>query len=429
MSRGGLYAAYRAATSALAPLAPLLASWRVSRGKELPQRVSERFGTPGMTRPDGSLLWLHGASIGESLAMLPVIDRLTARGFRLLVTTGTVSSAAVLGARLPAGAAHQFVPYDATRFVRRFLEHWRPQMLLLAESELWPNLVFETHARSIPVMMINARLSQRSFERWRRAPKLLRKMLDCVELCLAQTDDDARRFATLGAAHAQAVGNLKYDTPAPPFDPAQLAALRGQIGSRPVWFAASTHPGEDAAIVAVHERLASVVPDLLTIVAPRHAHRGAEVAGLAQRRGARVARRSSEHSIDAQTGVYVADTMGEMGLFFRLAGIVFVGKSLDGAHGGQNPIEPAKLGAMVLHGPNVQNFAEVYDALDAAGGAMQVTDAPSLAAALQGLFADPARLRHMAERAAKTVETFTGAAQATVQALDPWLLQIQVEGR
>ena len=424
-----MMSAYRVLTAGLSPLAPLLLQWRLARGKEDGSRLRERLGYASLTRPGERLAWLHGASVGESLALMPVVERMTARGFRVLLTTGTTSSAAILETRLPAGAAHQYVPWDAPRFVRRFLEHWRPNLVLIAESELWPNLLHEVHARSIPLMLVNARLSQRSFERWLKAPGLIRAMLSRVDLTLAQTEDDARRFEYLGAPRVQVAGNLKYDVAALPVDSTELARLRVAIGARPVWLAASTHPGEEVIAAEVHAMLRQAMPNLLTIVAPRHAIRGAEIAGLAARRGIAAVQRSLGNSLDSGTAFYVADTMGELGLFYRLANVVFVGKSLGGASGGQNPIEAAKLGATVLHGPHVANFAEVYRALDEAHGALEVHDAQSLAEALHGVLSDPALLRQMAGAAGDTVGAFSGATDAILLALEPWIMQMQVENR
>ena len=425
--RSKLLSIYRIATAALAPTAPLLLDWRRRRGKEDPDRLRERLGFAGLTRPQGQLAWLHGASVGESLALLPVVERLLARGVRVLITTGTTSSAAILKARLPAGAAHQFVPLDAPRFVRRFLDHWRPDLALIAESELWPNLLHETHVRSIPLALVNARLSQRSHDRWLRFPGVIAEMLGTIDLCLAQTHEDAIRLARLGARRVQVAGNLKYDALAPPVDAGELARLRALIGARPVWLAASTHPGEEQVVAEVHARLASKMPGLLTILAPRHARRGGEIVDVLQRRGVRGVLRSAGGEIDAAVDCYVADTMGEMGLFYRLASVVFVGRSLAGATGGQNPIEPAKLGAAVLHGPDVLNFDEVYRALDAAGGSWRVEDAADLTDALAQLFSNPQMLRQMARAAGETVEKLGGATNAILQALEPYIMQLQVE--
>ncbi len=420
---------YRAAAAAAGPLAPLLLQWRLRRGKEDSARQRERLGYASLSRPSGRLAWLHGASVGESLALLPVTAGLGARGLRTLVTTGTKTSADILKTRLPAGAAHQFAPWDAPQFARRFLTHWRPDIVLFAESELWPNLLHEVHARGIPLALVNARLSERSHDRWRRAPGLIRAILGRVDLCLAQTEGDAARLASLGAIRVQVAGNLKYDVPAPPVDPMELARLAAGVGARPVWLAASTHPGDDAVVVAVHAKLSRILPSLVTIVAPRHAEHGPGIVARARQLGVPATLRSAGGTIDSSTRFYVADTMGELGLFYRLVNVVFVGKSLGGEKGGQNPIEPAKLGATVLHGPDVSNFLEVYAALDASGGASVVNDADALAGALAGLFADPARLRRQARAAGETVEKFGGATSAILNALEPWFMQMQVEER
>ena len=415
-----LLSLYRAATAIFAPAAPLVLQWRTRLGKEDPARRREKLGFASLTRPAGRLAWLHGASVGESLALLPVVEALAARGFRTLVTTGTVSSAEILKTRLPAGAAHQYAPLDAPQFARRFLDHWRPDLVLFAESELWPNLLRDVHARGIPLALVNARLSERSFERWRRIPRFARAMLGQIDLCLAQSADDASRLASLGSRDARVCGNLKYDVPAPPVEPGELARLRAATNGRLVWLAASTHPGEEAIIARAHARLAQSLPSLLTIVAPRHAGRGPEIATVARQGGIDASLRSQGAGIDAGTRFYVADTMGELGLFYRLANIVFVGKSLGGESGGQNPIEPSKLGALTLHGPDVSNFLEVYSALDAAGGARAVADPDDLAAALAELFADPAMVRRMARAAGETVAKFGGATDSILRALEPW---------
>ena len=421
--------AYRAATAALSPFAPALLRWREGRGKEDGARLRERLGFAGEPRPGGPLAWLHGASVGEGLALLPLVDRLVARGIHVLLTTGTVSSSRVLSARLPAGATHQFLPVDAPRFVRRFFDHWRPDIALVAESELWPNLFHAAHERAIPLVLVNARLSPRSFGRWKRFPGAIAPLLRRVDLVLAQTRDDAARLVQLGAPRVRVAGNLKYDVPPLPVDSSRLAELAAAVGGRPTWLAASTHPAEDEIIVNAHVRLAIGHPGLLTIIAPRHVGRGAEIAALAESRGARAALRSRGQRIDRETGIYVADTMGELGLFYRLAGVVFVGKSLGGAEGGQNPIEPAKLGAAVLHGPAVGNFTEVYDALDSAGGAATVADGPALERALDGLFANPAESRRLARAGGVAVAGLGGATDAAMAALEPYVLQIEATRR
>jgi len=418
---------YRIATSLLGPLAPALLNWRRRRGKEDPRRMAERMGHPSLARPVGPLVWLHGASVGEGIALLPLVERLVARGLNVLVTSGTVTSATILADRLPAGALHQYLPLDIPAFLARFLDHWRPDLALVAESEIWPNMLRMVHERGVPLMLVNARLSPRSFARWSKAPRVIGALLSRISLCLAQTQDDALRLQQLGAPFVEVSGNLKYDVPAPPYAQSALAQMTGAVGARPVWFAASTHAGEEEIILRVHQRLRESFPDLLTILAPRHARRGPQIAQTAAGLGLPVALRSLGDRITPQTQFYIADTMGEMGLFYRLTSIVLVGKSLGAARGGQNPIEPAKLGATVLHGPHVGNFAQVYQDLAAAQGAVEVADEAALEAALRLYFSDPALLRRSGRATQEAVERFGGATTRIMQALEPWLTLMQAE--
>lgn len=417
---------YRAASASLAPLSPLLAYYRCRRGQEDPARVGERFGYPSLARPEGRLAWFHGASVGESLALLPLLEYLAGRGFNVLLSTGTTAAAAVVAPRLPAGAFHQYLPFDVPKFLVRFLDHWRPDLALVAESEIWPNLFTEIKRRAIPLILVNARMSPQSFQRWRRLPGFIGSLLESVDLCLAQSDADGERFNDLGMRRVQVVGNLKYDVLAPPADPQKLALLAGRIGARPTWVAASIHPGEDEAAIAVHEALASRFAGLLTIIVPRHPRRGSEIADLAAARGVTALQRSCEPYPISLPGLYIADTTGELGLFYRLASASFLGKSLIDRGGGQNPIEAAKLGCAVLHGPHVGNFAEVYRALDEARGAAEIGDANALARVLAVLFADTGKLRKMSRAASEAVERLGGAAAATMAAIEPHIAQAMV---
>jgi 3-deoxy-D-manno-octulosonic-acid transferase len=421
--------AYRLLTKLLRPAVPAFLHWRESRGKEDHRRIGERLGYASIARPAGRLAWLHGASVGEGLALLPVVERLTASGFRVLVTSGTVTSAAILASRLPPGAQHQYVPVDAPLYLRRFLDHWEPDLVMVAESEIWPNMICAVHERGIPFILVNARMSPRSFQRWLKFPGFIGDLLSRMDLCLAQTHDDAMRLMQLGAPRVQVCGNLKFDVPAPPFSQSALAEMSAAIGNRPVWFAASTHDGEEEIALEVHRRLLTRFPNLLTIVAPRHAARGLIIADLALRNGIEPSLRSRGDAIAPATGFYIADTMGEMGLFYRLTSIVFMGKSLGGAHGGQNPIEPAKLGCVVLHGPDVGNFEEVYRHLTLTNGATEILNAAMLERALQVFLSDPALLRRNGRAAKDAVENLSGATDCIMQTLEPWLLQMQAENR
>ena len=417
---------YEAGMGLLAPFAGAILDRRMLRGKEDPARRGERLGWAGLPRPAGPLAWLHGASVGETVSLLPLVERLAAKGVTPLVTSGTVNSARVMGARLPAGALHQFVPLDAPRFLARFLDHWRPGLALIAESELWPGIVAALARRGVPLVIANGRMSARSARRWARLPRTAGALMARVELCLAQSEADAARFEALGARDARCVGNLKFDAPAPPADPAALAAVTRALDDRPVLLAASTHPGEEEGVLEAHARLRNQVPGLLTILLPRHPERGAAVAALATGLGV-VARRSAGALPDGACEVYVADTIGETGLFYRAAGLVFVGGSLV-PHGGQNPIEPGRLGRAVLHGPHVRNFAEVYAALDVAGGAAEVADAAALAEVGGALLADPGRLAAMGEAARVHLEGQGGATTRTMAAIKPILAMMTARG-
>ena len=413
-------ALYRAATSMAQPFVGVLVAHRARRGKEDIARAAEREGVAARPRPEGRLVWLHGASVGETVSLLPVVGRLCERAVNVVLTSVTTTSAEILARRLPPGALHQYAPFDMPRFMRGFLDHWRPDLALFAESELWPNAIIEARRRGIPLGLLNARMSARSLRRWRRLPRTIATLTGCFDFCLAQSTADAERYRFLGAYQVKAIGNLKYDVPAPPADQVELAALKGMTAGRQILLAASTHAGEEEILAFAHRELAGRFPGLLTIIVPRHPQRGAEIASVVGAAGLRPALRSRGAGPDKACDVYVADTVGELGLFYRLTPIVFMGKSLV-PHGGQNPIEPAKLGAAILHGPHVQNFAEVYTVLDAAGGAHSVADAAALPRAFADMIDNPRALRDMARNAGLAVEKLTGAVDRTMQAIEPYL--------
>jgi len=420
--------AYRLLSRAVTPLAPLLLSRRLKRGKEHPARLAERRGIAGKPRPPGPLIWVHGASVGEMLAVVPLIERIRAQNFAVLVTSGTVTSAALAERRLPPGVVHQFIPLDAPRFVKEFLDHWRPDLALFVESDLWPNIIVACADRKIPMILVNGRLSKRSFDRWRMMPGMIAALLERFDLCLAQSSVDAERYAQLGAPRVTSTGNLKLDVPDPPVDEAALRQLDSIVALRQVIAAASTHPGEETSVIAAHRRLRAKAPTLLTVIAPRHPERGPGFAELARNAGLSVALRSRGELPKREIELYVADTLGELGLIYRLAPIVFMGGSLA-SHGGQNPIEAVRLGAAVVHGPHVWNFAEIYGTLDAAHGAELVTDEEDLTTRLGDWIADPAARKTTAEAGAKAVQRLSGGLDRTLAAIDPYLMQLRLEQR
>ena len=417
---------YQRATRLAVPFAGALLAMRLRRGKEDPERISERRGVATLERPAGPLIWAHGASVGEVLSLLPLVERIRPLGFPMLLTSGTLTAAQLVGRRPSSGTLHQFVPLDVPAFIDRFLDHWRPSFALLAESELWPNLVIETTRRGTPLVLVNARVSQRSFDRWRLARNAVRTLLSRVDLCLAQGTEDARRLTELGAPRVHVTGNLKFDVPPPPADATALSALKRAIGERVVLLAASTHAGEEKAVLTAHQQIKRKVPRLLTIIAPRHPERGPEIVDLAQAAGLAPIMRSRGHLPDRGSDVYVADTIGELGIFYRLAPIVFMGGSLV-PHGGQNPIEPAKLDSAILYGPHVANFAEVYDQLNRARGAALVRDTESLTRSISLLLDDRALARKMAVAARATVEQLGGALERTYSSIEPYLIGLKLQ--
>ncbi len=386
---------WAAAATAAAPGLRLLLRAREARGKEVPGRLAERRGIDATPRPPGRLIWLHAASVGETMSILPVLPALAERAQTILLTTGTVTSAKLLAQRLDTALAghvlHRFAPLDVPCWVARFLNHWRPDVAGFVESELWPNLLAACRERGIPTMLINGRLSDRSLRRWRRAPGLARQMLDGFARVHPRSQTDAERLRALGCRRLSEPGDLKLAAPPLPADEAELQRLRSLVAGRPVWFAASTHPGEEAVVLAAHRALAADHPGLLTIIAPRHPERGASIPAMGYR--------SRGDGPPAQ-GVWVADTLGELGLWYRLAGVAFIGRSLLPPGGGQNPLEAARLGCAIAVGPHTSNFADHVAMLRAAGGLAVVRDATELARWVDGLLRDPSRRRVMGGAAA-----------------------------
>jgi 3-deoxy-D-manno-octulosonic-acid transferase len=417
---------YRRLSTAMVPLSPALIKRRLKQGKEDPARIGERRGISQDVRPHGPLVWIHGASVGEVLAAAALIEKLRALNIRILLTSGTVTSAAIVAKRFPADIIHQYVPYDSPRYVARFLDHWRPSLALFIESDLWPNLILSSAARRLPMVLINGRMSHRSFPRWRRVAGTIAALLGRFDVCLAQSHVDAERFTALGSRNVITTGNLKLDVPAPPADSAKLERLMAVTRGRPIIVAASTHPGEEEILLEAHRTLARFFPSLLSVIVPRHPARGEAVARTIAASGLHVALRSREESPIATTDIYVADTMGELGLFYRLAPIVFMGGSLV-PHGGQNPVEAAKLGASIVHGPHVFNFTDVYEALDSAGGARRADTLEALVKQLGQLLADPAARDLSVGAAERVVEQLGGALDRTLLALEPYLLQLRLE--
>ena len=404
-------ALYRAATGALEPLAPWVLSRRARRGKEAPERIAERTARAPAARPEGPLIWLHGASVGEGLSLLPLVEALRARASAttLLVTSGTVTSAELLGRRLPTGAVHRFVPLDTPGAASRFVDQWRPDLAVLAESELWPNLILAAEARGARLALISARLSERSLARWAAAPASARRLFGAFDLVMAQDDAGAAALARLGARDDGRL-NLKLAGEPLPVDVDALDQTRAASGGRPVLVAASTHAGEEALALDAFAALAARPDRPLLVVVPRHPTRGAAIKLLAGERGFTTRRQGAGEPFDGEAAVHVADGLGELGLWFRLARAALVGGSLIEGPGGHNPLEPARLGAPIIVGPHVRNWRSVYEALG--DRVVTVRDAAGLA----GAFAEALDATELARARAEHARAFADVGAESVQA-------------
>src|SRR3569833_3174594 len=421
-----MFGVFRWASALAAPLAGRVIGRRLKQGKEDPARIFERRGIVSVAQPPGPLVWIHGDSVGEDLAAAELVERVRALNLRVLLTSGTRTSAEIVARRFPPDVIHQFIPFDVPAFVERFLDHWKPCLALFIESDLWPNLLLSAAEKRVPLVLINGRMSPRSYPRWRKARGTISALLSCFDLCLTQTNIDLERFAALGSPIVMTSGNLKLDIKPLPADPQRIERLKAATGRRTVFVAASTHPGEEEIIIDAHRRLAADIPSRLTIIVPRHPQRGPAGAQLAAASGLQVQLRSRGHLHSADTDIYVADTMGELGMFYRIAPVVFMGGSLV-MHGGQNPIEPAKLDAAILHGPHVFNFSDIYAALDGEEGALLAHDPEEFVTLLRHLLGNPiARNRHAAS-AQGVVTRHGGAVDKTMAALEPYLLQMRIE--
>lgn len=409
----GLYAA---ATALAEPLAPGVLRRRAKRGKEDPQRLGERLGRAGKARPDGPLVWLHGVSVGESVSLLPLAEALRNQrpDIALLMTSGTRTSAELLARRLPEGVIHQYAPVDAPGAVARFLDHWRPSLGVFVESELWPNLILGARRRGVKLALVSARMTEASARGWRRAPGAARALLAAYDLILPQEAETEARLAGLGARIDGRL-NLKRVGDPPPADESELARLKAAIGARKVVLAASTHPGEEAILA----RALDLPAGALLIVAPRHPERWAEVTALFA--GRRVARRGAGDALTADTEVYVADTLGEMGLLFRLADVVVMGGGFLPGIGGHNPLEPARLAKPIVTGPHVFNNASTYSDMFDEVAVIEAAGAMALGRHVRGLLDNPRIARRIGEAALAYAERQRGALDEALARLAPLL--------
>ncbi len=413
---------YETMMSAGGPLLQSLLQKRQGLGKESASRMNERMGYASRFRPRGKLAWVHAASVGEAQSAIILIHALLLRdpALHVLVTTGTVTSATLLDKRLPPNAFHQFFPLDRPEWVRAFLDHWSPDLVLWMESELWPAMLHEVKTRRIPAALVNARLSARSFRRWSLAKKTSAAILSAFDIVLTQTETDRARFAALGAKDVRVTDNLKYSAAALPCDMDALASLQRQVEGRPVWLYASTHEGEESLAFRLHKNLEAALPGLLTVIVPRHPERRQALLETATEAGLKAKLRSLKPSIEAQDQVYIADTLGELGLFYRLCPVACIGRSFsrDGG-GGHNPLEAAQLGCAPLHGPHVQNMTAIYDDMKAAGAVRSLASEADFELQLLRLLRDPAALNDLQQAALRFMTGKAHIVDTVMTALAP----------
>jgi 3-deoxy-D-manno-octulosonic-acid transferase len=411
---------------ALYPIMLVILSYRMLKGKEIPSRVLERFGITCIKRPEGELVWIHAASVGETQSVMPIINRLIDdhKDLNILLTTGTVTSARVAHDQVHEKVIHQFMPMDLTPTIMLFLRKWKPNLTIWIESEFWPNILKQT-SQLCPIILVNGRVSDKSFKAWSRYPQFIKKILSYFTTIIAQSDQDKERFIQLGAELAVNCGNIKYASPPFAADPIKLEDLKTQIGDRRVFMAASTHIGEEEQIINVHKHLKEYYPDLVTIIAPRHPARRDDIMKLFIEHEVNASVRSLHDQIMDTTDIYLADTLGEYGIFYRLAHIVFVGGSLV-PRGGHNILEPARLDNAIIVGPHTFNFAEITNEFLDQGACIKVQDDEELFKTLHHLFAHLSRLDELIKTAKVTVNKCDNVLEDIMERVTPFISRHKV---
>ncbi len=421
----GLLKLYESVTRLGGPLLELLLKSRMKRGKEDPARLPERMGHPSRPKAPGPLVWIHAASVGEAQSAMILIDAIGRTGDNIcvLVTTGTVTSATLMERRLPAFAIHQYAPLDHPAWVKAFLDYWKPDLALWMESELWPNTLLALKRRNIPAALVNARLSDKSFRNWNYARGPARQIIDCFTVILAQTEKDASHYRSLGAKNAIVSDNIKYSAEPLFHDPLALSTLNLAIGDRPRWVYASTHAGEESLACRAHKKLKEKIPNLLTIIVPRHPQRREEIAGVCFENGMKFTLRSHNTALPVlDDDIYIADTLGELGLFYSLCDIAMIGRSFsDDGGGGHNPVEAAQLGCAVITGPNNQFQRQLYDDMKSENAVIEVKTEDELAAALEDLFTDSKKLSAIREDTQRFARRKTDVIDRVIETLSPLL--------
>ncbi len=420
--------AYRWAGAAAYPFVGGYLAWRATRGMEDKGRHRERYGRASVARPDGPLIWVHAVNDRETIAVAALIGRILSLGIDIILTTGTVSSARIARERLGERVIHQYVPLDLKPAVSRFLDHWKPDLAIIAESEIWPMTILELGLRRVPVVLVNGRMSDRAFSGWKRWPWLAEALLENLSLVIAQSEQDSERFRTLGARPVAISGNLKTDIEPAPVNELELRRVLDQIGNRERWSALYTHPGEEVAAGEAQKLLMARFPDVLTVIMPRDASRGDALETELTALGLNVARRSRRDNISDKIHVLLCDQPEETGLCTRLTDIAFFGGSLYG-QGGENPLDAVLQGAAVLSGPDFSHCKEIYQPLISHGGVRLVKEKDMLAGAVNFLLRNDEARHRIIKSGAEALETMRGALDTTIRSLEPFIHPLVVKAR
>lgn len=390
-----LYLAYRSITSLSEPFLKKLMMKRLASEKESTDRYREKYGFPSAFRPnEKKLIWIHAASVGESQSALILIHALLShyKNVHILVTSGTLTSAQIMEKKLPENTTHQFYPLDHPEWVNRFLDHWSPDLALWMESELWPNMLYEIKKRKIPAALINARMSEKSFSAWKYFKPFSRALLSCFRTVLCQTQKDRDYYTHLGAHNVIVTDNLKYSAAPLDYNADDLNHLSEILQGKFICVYASTHDAEETMACRIHLKLKETIPNLFTIIIPRHPERGDVIDTQCRALGTNlnIKLRTDQHTPPTEkTDIYIANTLGELGLFYKLSPVAYIGRTMsaDGG-GGHNPIEAAQFGCAVIHGPNTQNLLEIFQELKTYNASIEIQNEEDFTDILEKLYSD-----------------------------------------
>ena len=360
---------YRLTVNFIYLISPIIIIYRIFKKKEDPKRFLEKIGKFNKKNTNDNLIWFHGSSVGEILSVVPLIEKLEKRKNikKILITSNTLSSAKIIKKLKLKKTFHQFFPLDAEFLVEKFLNHWKPKAVFFIESEIWPNMIIKIKEKDIPLILLNARITKKSFQKWSGVLSFSKKIFNEFDLCLGQNNKTCNYLKILGAKNIKKIGNLKFSQSNSKLKNKSNSKIKKIFKKKKIIFSAiSTHKGEELFCGKVHANLKKKYKNIISIIIPRHIHRAHEIKQELNSNGLNVHLHTSKRQINSDTDIYLVDTFGETKSFLKLSKIAFMGKSIY-AYGGQNPIEAARLGNRIIHGPNIENFIEVYDFLGKQG--------------------------------------------------------------